>query len=98
SGAQVEQIPGIIRSAIEAQQGTRFDRSHFFAYGEYGLEFESVYYVLSPDYNVYMDIQQAINLLIHSRFEEEGIAFAVPEQRLYIERRPQEPTPARAAS
>jgi len=98
SGEQVERIPGIIRSAIEAQERTRFDRSHFFAYGEYGLEFESVYYVLSPDYNVYMDIQQAINLQIHSRFDEEGIAFAVPEQRLYIERRPQEPTSVRAAS
>lgn len=88
---QVERIPVIIRRAIDDQPLTRFDRSHFTAYGEYGLEFESVYYVLSPDYNAYMDVQQAINLIIHSRFEAEEIAFAIPVQRLHIERRPSEP-------
>ena len=77
-------IPVIIREAIEKQTNTRFDRSHFFEYGNFSLNYESVYYVLGPDYNEYMDIQQAINLYIHEQFEKEGIEFAYPTQTLYL--------------
>jgi small-conductance mechanosensitive channel len=31
-----------------------------------------------------MDCQQAINLHIHERFEQEGIEFAYPTQMLYV--------------
>jgi small-conductance mechanosensitive channel len=34
--------------------------------------------VLDPDYNRYMDIQQAINLGIYRKFQEQGVAFAYP--------------------
>lgn len=52
-----------------------------------------------PDYNLYMDIQQAINLAIDDRFESEGIAFAIREQRVHLERRgPESATARRAAS
>ena len=78
-------IPIIIREAIEQQDMTRFDRSHFMEYGNSALVFESVYYVLGSDYNIYMDIQQAINLRIHERFEEEDIEFAYPTQTLFIQ-------------
>jgi small-conductance mechanosensitive channel len=84
--AKLESIPGIIREAIEAQQDTRFDRSHFSSYGDFALLFESVYYVLSADYNVYMDRNQAIYLRIHERFEQEGIEFAYPTQTLFLEK------------
>ena len=46
--------------------------------------FEFVYYVLSPDYNSYMDIQQAVNLGIFEAFEKTGIDFAYPTQTLYV--------------
>ena len=78
-------IPKIIRHAIEQQDKTRFDRSHFMEYGDFSLNFESVYYVLGPDYNEYMDIQQAINLGIHEQFEQEGIEFAYPTQTVFLE-------------
>jgi small-conductance mechanosensitive channel len=64
----------------------RFDRCHFHAFGDYALQVETVYYVLVPDYNVYMDIQQAINLAIVRVFEKEGIEFAFPTQTLYVDR------------
>jgi small-conductance mechanosensitive channel len=79
-------IPVIIREAVEKQAKTRFDRSHFFEYGDFSLNYESVYYVLVPDYNEYMDIQQAINLYIHEQFEKEGIEFAYPTQTLFLNR------------
>ena len=83
---KLERIPIIIREAIEAVENTRFDRSHFFSYGDSSLDFETVYFVGSADYNLYMDIQQAINLTINRRFAEESIEFAYPTQTLFVER------------
>jgi len=77
-------IPDIIREIIELQEQVRFDRAHFKEYGDFALEFEIVYYMLVPDYNAYMDTQQAINLALYERFEKEGISFAYPTQTLYV--------------
>ena len=79
-------IPGIIREAVESNEAVRFDRAHFQKYGDFALVFETVYYVLSPDYNQYMDIQQAVNLTLFERFAEEGIEFAYPTQTLHLEK------------
>jgi len=77
-------IPQILREAIESQPKTRFDRSHFKEYGDSALIFETVYYVLMADYNVYMDIQQAINLYVHERFEALGVEFAYPTRTVLL--------------
>ncbi|NDP41001.1 MAG: mechanosensitive ion channel family protein, partial [Rhodoferax sp.] len=55
-------------------------------FGAFSLDFEAVYYVLKPDYNVFMDVQQAINLQLVRRFAEQGIEFAFPTQTLYLNR------------
>jgi small-conductance mechanosensitive channel len=80
------EIPGIIRAAIEEQENTRFDRSNFAKYGDFALNFETVYYVLAADYNLYMNIQEKINLKIRERFLAEEIEFAYPTQTLFLER------------
>jgi small-conductance mechanosensitive channel len=82
----LKEIPALIKAAIEAEDDTRFDRSHFQKYGDFALNFETVYYVLSPDYARYMDIQQAVNLKIYEDFAERGIEFAYPTQTLYLNR------------
>ena len=84
SPAQLRRIPEIVRDAIGHQQMTRFDRCHFKTYGDFDLKFETVYWVLSADYNVYMDIQQAINLEIFTRFAEEKIQFAYPTRTIHM--------------
>lgn len=66
----------ITREAVAEQERVRFDRAHFKGFSSLGLEFEVIYYVLSPDYNIYMDIQQAINLAIYERLTEAGVRFA----------------------
>lgn len=80
----LRQIPGIIRNAIEAEESTQFDRAHFAKYGDSSLDFEVVYYVLSADYNQYMDIQQRVNIDIYEKFEELGIEFAFPTRTIVI--------------
>jgi small-conductance mechanosensitive channel len=79
-------IPAIIREAIEEQESTRFDRSNFAKFGDFALTFETVYFVLAPDYNLYMSLQENINLKVRERFLAEGIEFAYPTQTLFLER------------
>jgi small-conductance mechanosensitive channel len=95
---KLRRVPGWLRQAVEAQPKARFDRAHFKGYGDSALEFEVVYYVLEPDYNVYMDVQQSLNLAIYERFAAEGVEFAFPTRTLFvkpdsgIERRPSWPS------
>lgn len=83
---KLERIPALIRSAVEAQEQVRFDRSHFASYGDFSLNFETVYFVESSDYAKHMDILQAVNLRIYRSFAEEGIEFAYPTQTLFLEK------------
>ena len=81
---RLRKIPDWLREAVESQPRTRFDRAHFKEYGDSALAFEIVYYVLDRDYNVYMDVQQAVNLAIFERFAREQVEFAYPTRTLYL--------------
>jgi len=79
-------IPDIIKDVITSQEGAEFDRAHFKTYGDFSLNFEIVYYILSADYNQYMDIHQSINLRIFDEFAKRSIEFAYPTQTLFVEK------------
>lgn len=82
-----EKIPGIcdqIRKIIQSIPKTRVDRVHFKEFGDFSLNFEVVYYVLSSDYNQYMDTQQKINLSVMEYFKKEGFEFAYPTTVEYV--------------
>jgi small-conductance mechanosensitive channel len=80
----VDRLPRIIREVIEAQNRTRFDRSHFMSFADSSLRLETVYWVLDPDFNKYADIQHAINVNVLRRFTAEGVDFAFPSRTLYM--------------
>lgn len=82
---KVRAIPDMVKAAVESQENTRFDRSHFKAFGDFSLNFENVYFMQVPDYNAYMDTQQAINQALYERFAERGIEFAFPTQTIFVE-------------
>lgn len=81
---KLREIPGMVRSIIEANEHVRFDRAHLKGLGDFALLYEVVYYVLSSDYSLYMDIQQTVNLSIMERFAASGIEFAYPTQTLHL--------------
>jgi small-conductance mechanosensitive channel len=83
---QLEAIPPMVRAIIQGIDKTRFDRAHFKSFGESAYDFEVVYFVGSPDFNVYMDIQQEINLALCRGFAAAGIEFAYPTRTLYVSR------------
>lgn len=82
-------INSMVREIIEKQEQLRFDRVHFKEYGDSSLNFEVVYFVKNPDYNLYMDMQQVINMEMFRRFRQEGIEFAYPTRTLFIQREEQ---------
>src|SRR5690606_19651027 len=81
--SQAQDIANSVKALIEGTEGTRFDRAHLLQFSERGLEYEVVYYVLSADYNRYMDIQQAINLGIMRELELRGLEFGRAEIRVH---------------
>jgi small-conductance mechanosensitive channel len=84
SAEKLQKINEIVKQIIEVQENAQFDRGHFSSFGDFSLNFDFVYYVLSSDYATYMDVQQAINMEIFYKFEEVGIEFAYPTLSLFI--------------
>jgi small-conductance mechanosensitive channel len=80
-------IPGEVRKIVEAQPETRFDRCHFMTFGDTAsgntaMLFELVYFLTNPDYLVYANTQQAINLAMLDRLREMKVQLAVPTKAL----------------
>lgn len=81
---KVEALPGVVRQLVEAQAALRFDRAHFKGFGDSSLDFEVVYIVKDPGFNVYMDLQQTINLGLMREFAAMGVEFAFPTRTIHI--------------
>ena len=83
------------RNGDNPKRTHKFNRcAHFKSFGESSLDFEVVYWVNSPDYNRYMDIQQTINLALKARVESLGLAFAFPTRTLHVSTLPATAEPA----
>lgn len=82
---KLKDVATLLQKIIETHPNVRFDRAHFREFGDSALIFEVVYFLLNPDYNLYMDTQQAINLEVFRQFQSEGLAFAYPTRTLILE-------------
>ncbi len=80
---KVSQIAGLVNGIIKSEEMARLDRGHFLAIEQEGFRYEFVYYVLSPDYGPYADVQQTINLKIMAEMEKLGVPFAVPTRAIH---------------
>ena len=83
---KLREIPGLLKQIIDAVDRTDFSRAHFKEFADSSLNFEIVYFVLTQDYDVYMDVQQDINYGIKEAFDARGIEFAFPTQTLYLQK------------
>jgi small-conductance mechanosensitive channel len=93
---QLERIPAVVKEIIEAIPNARFDRAHFKKFGDSSLDFEVVYWMLVPEFNAFMDVQQTINLELVTRLGELGAQFAFPTRTIHVESFPAGPGPAQA--
>ncbi|HET8610272.1 MAG TPA: mechanosensitive ion channel family protein [Burkholderiales bacterium] len=106
---KLERIATMLRETVRAQDRVRLDRAHLKEYTDTAVIYEIVYYTLIPDYNFYMDTQQAINIAIYDWFQREGIEFGRPARVVQMQtssltgengeeskEQPEWPKPARA--
>jgi len=82
----VKEIPKMLERIYTSADRARFERAHFTAYGDSGLIFTVVYYVESPEYDVYLDVQQKTHFDLMDKFAELGIEFAYPTQTVHVKR------------
>ncbi len=76
-------VSKIIEEAIKKEEpNVRFSRCHFNSYESSYINFQTLYYIKSPDYLLYMDIQQRINLFIYKEFKKHKIEFAYPTRTI----------------
>jgi len=69
-------VPAAVREIVEATPDVRFDRCHLLRCAPLALQFEVVFFVMTPDYRAYANAQQSINLRILERFRALGVVFA----------------------
>jgi small-conductance mechanosensitive channel len=77
----------LVQAAVSAQPQATFDRCHLANFAASSLDFETVYWVESPDYNTYVNAHHNIAVALVESFGREGIEFAYPTQ-VQIERKP----------
>ncbi|HKL16824.1 MAG TPA: mechanosensitive ion channel family protein [Patescibacteria group bacterium] len=75
-----------VAEIIKKTQKARLDRINFIEFGDSSLKFEAVYYIESPDFNVYREIHEKILLNIRKSFKELELSFAFPTQTIYLEK------------
>lgn len=80
---KLEKIPELIKQVVDKVDMATFDRCHFSTYGDSSLNFDIVYFIDEPDYRLYMDVKQRVNLGIFDIFAKESIEFAYPTQLVY---------------
>ncbi|HTN35526.1 MAG TPA: mechanosensitive ion channel domain-containing protein [Arachidicoccus sp.] len=82
--SRIRQIPELVKEVIEAHPTAKYNRGHFTAIEDSSFRFGFVYYVLDPDYTVYLDVQQHINLGILEVLENLGVRLAYPTRTLQM--------------
>ena len=81
---KIKLIPDTVKEIINQQENVNFDRGHFTGFNHSSMNFEFVYYVLTPDFNFYMSTHQGIYLAILQSFEKMDVKFAYPTQTLFL--------------
>jgi small-conductance mechanosensitive channel len=62
ANSKLEKIPTLVKNIFNAIEIANLDRVHFARFDDSALSFETVYFIATADYNLYMDTQQEINL------------------------------------
>lgn len=80
---KLRSIPNWVEEVVRSTANTRFDRCHFSSYLDSSLEFEIVYWMINPDYSVFVRAQEHIHLGIFEVFQHNRIEFAYPTQMIF---------------
>jgi small-conductance mechanosensitive channel len=73
---KVAAIPSMVKQVIAAHGPAQFERCHLIRFIDGALEFEFIFFVPKDDFNLALDLQQAINLDIMRQLAEKEIELA----------------------
>ncbi|QEA13621.1 mechanosensitive ion channel family protein [Comamonas flocculans] len=80
---KAEAIVQEVRALIASIEGVRFDRGHLIGFGDAALNYEFIYYVLSPQFVQHRDVQQHITLGILALLEGLQVRLVTPTRVLH---------------
>ncbi len=83
---QLRAIPDMVIKIIEKHKEADVQRVYFTSFAESSLSFEIAYYVNSPVYKDFLEVQQQVNLEILEKFEKEKIKIAYPTQTVHVKK------------
>ena len=81
---KLKKVPALVQEALAEVEQTTFDRCNLAGLGDFSMDFETVYFLESPDYNQHMAAQEKFLQGVIARFQKEGIEFAYPTQTLFV--------------
>lgn len=83
---KLRKISGILKSIIEEHKHAEVVRVYLISFGDFSINFEVVFKMDEPDYELFAKTQHSIHLKTLKAFEQEGIEFAYPTQTLFVEK------------
>jgi small-conductance mechanosensitive channel len=84
--AQARKVPEIAKRIVKGCDKVRFERAHLQNLGPSSLDFELVYFVQDPSYELHMDRQQEIMLKLIDELAHLGAELAFPTQTVQLVR------------
>jgi small-conductance mechanosensitive channel len=81
---KLKKVQDILKEIVKSNPQTEYIRAVFVNFGDFSLDFELTYNVLSPDYETLTEINHEIRLKIFETFEKEKLQFAYPTRTLHI--------------
>ena len=82
--AKLKLVPAMLKEILTGLEKTTFDRANLSNLGDSSIDYETVYYVESPDYNFYMNTHEKVLQAVIEKFGKAGIEFAYPTQTVFI--------------
>tara|TARA_Y100001970_G_scaffold147328_1_gene180889 strand:+ start:37585 stop:38670 length:1086 start_codon:yes stop_codon:yes gene_type:complete len=81
---KLKKVQEILKHIVKSNPKTEYIRAIFTDFGDFSLDFELTYNVLSPDYETLTEINHEIRLKIFETFEKENLEFAYPTRTIHI--------------
>ena len=91
--ALAARVPEAIKDIISAREQLEFGRAHLSKYDQNYIEYEIVYTMLTADYDLFMNTQQAILLAAMQMFADLKISTAPRAQQLLLQESVEESAP-----
>ncbi|MFH1291874.1 MAG: mechanosensitive ion channel family protein [bacterium] len=83
---KLEKIPQIIKHIVDQVDELDFLRCRFIELADFSLIFSVVYFVETPDFEVFLDAKERVLLSIYDSFLKDGIEFAYPTQEVILKK------------